>query len=764
MTVVGKNIPRMDGVPKVTGKALYVDDISLPGMWFGAVVRSTIPHGRVKKVVFDPSFDWNQVVVADSKDIPGKNCVAMIQQDVPLIVCDQIKHIGEAVLLIAAPTKALAATAKNFITVSYEEQEPILSVEDSKKAKILIHGDKNIISEYKMSTGDVVLGFKQADEIIECVYTMGHQEHMYIEPNGIIASPASGGGIAIVGSIQCPYYISKAVSILMDIPEEKNSVRQATVGGAFGGKEDYPSILAGYASVLAKKAGRPVKIIYERAEDTEVTTKRHPAFVRHKTGVKKDGTLTAMEIEVEMDAGAYVTLTPVVLSRGFLHSTGAYRCQNIKACAIAYATNTPPNGAFRGFGAPQTIFPVEAHMDRVAKAIKMSPLEFRRKNYFKVGDVTATGQVLRESVAAEKVLEEAARRSDFAKKYATFSKSQHGRTRRGIGMSLFLHGAGFTGSGEAMIKGKAGLRLDPDGRITVLTACTDMGQGAHTVLPQMAADLLGVDLSCIGIETPDTSLVPNSGPTVASRTTMIMGVVLEKCANTLKQKLLPFAAEISGAKTTSISFSGESVVAGKKKIMGVKDLIQIYLEKNGPLTVIDHYELPPHIKWDDKTYKGDAYPAYAWGCDVAEVEVDMDTFEVRVVKMWMAQDIGRAINPKMAEGQIEGGTLQSVGYALMERHELDRGKFRTNKFQTYIIPTMLDAPQMETAIVEDPYSFGPMGAKGLGELPMDGGAPAIINAIANATGIYCVDLPATPERLFELSRHALLFERALRLT
>jgi CO/xanthine dehydrogenase Mo-binding subunit len=749
MVIVGKDVVRLDGEAKVRGTARYVDDIDIPGMWHGAVVRSPIPHGRIKGVSFDPAFDWSSVVVADSKDIPGRNCVAMIKEDVPLLASDVVMHIGEAIILIAAPTREQALVARRHVRVEYEELKPVLTIDDSKSAKVKIFGDDNVISHYTIKKGDAKKGFATADRVVEAVYTMGHQEHMYIETQGMIAEPRVGGGYNVIGSIQCPYYVSKAISIMMDMPESAFAVRQAVVGGAFGGKEDYPSLLAGYCLVLARKAKRPVKIIYDRDEDTEATTKRHPARVRHKTGVAKDGTLVAMEIEVEFDAGAYTTLTPVVLSRGIIHSSGPYRCENFFISGTAYATNTPPNGAFRGFGAPQTCFPVEAHMDLIARELGMSPLDLRKKNMLVEGDITATGQRMDNSIATKEVLAEAAKRSGFEKRREELKKKSTSSVRRGLGMSLFFHGGAFTGSGEEKIKGLAGLRLDPDGKITVLTACTEMGQGAHTVLPQMAADHLGVDIGCIGIETPDTSLVPNSGPTVASRTTMIMGMVLGKCAAKLKEVLFSYAAEKYSAPRDSFSLSGASLMKGGACVAGVADLLKSYLADKGELKVIEHYDLPPGIKWDDDKYCGDAYPTFSWACDVAEVEVDMDTFEVVVKKMWLVQDIGKAINPRLAEGQIEGGTLQALGYGTMERHETKGGRFMTNRFQTYIIPTFADAPEMETHIVERPYKYGPMGAKGLGEMPMDGGAPAIINAIADATGMFIRDLPATPEKLLE---------------
>lgn len=750
MPYVGKNVPRLDAVDKVTGKALYVDDIELPDMWHGAVVRTRVPHGRVKGYELDPSFDWKKVVLADASDIPGKNCVAMIEEDLPLIVTDVTKHVGEAVVLVAAPSRELACEAREGVRVLCEELEPVLSVEESKAARVKLYGDDNVMARCEIVKGSVDAAFEGAPIVVEGAYAMGHQEQMYIEPQGVIAIMGDDGMLSITGSLQCPFYVSKALSILMGMPEKDISVKQSTVGGAFGGKEDYPSVLAGYASVLAKKCGRPVKMVYDRPEDTRVTTKRHPATVHHRTAVGEDGRLLAMDILYELDAGAYVTLTPVVLSRGLIHSPGPYKCQNVRARAAAYATNTTPNGAFRGFGAPQAFFPLEVHIDRIAEAAGLSPLEFRRINRIGDGDETATGQILSGSVGSEEVMDEAAKRSGFEKLHRKYAKvSPKERVRRGVGMSFFMHGAGFTGSGEADLKGEAALRIDPDGRICILTACTDMGQGAHTVLPQMAADSLGVDLSCIALATPDTAVVPNSGPTVASRTTMIMGIVLGKCAEKMKAKLFEFASGKYGADKGRLRFDGRSLKEDGSEISSVEDLVKAYLSERGPLTIADHYELPPDIRWDEKAFRGDAYPTYSWACDVAEIEVDMDTFEVRVVKMWLVQDIGRAINPKLAEGQIEGGTLQALGYATMERHVADKGRFLTDRFQTYIIPTSMDAPRMETVIVEKAYEHGPMGAKGLGELPMDGGAPAIANAIYNATGLRVCELPITPEKLYE---------------
>ncbi len=719
MGVVGQNVIRLDGQDKVTGRAQYVDDITMPDMWQGVAVRSTIPSGKVLSINFNPSFNWKKVVIADRHDIPGRNVVTMIEEDLPLLVHDEIRHIGEAIILIAAPTKQIAEEARRHVEIKYEEWEPVLTIEDSKAKKRIIHGKDNVISHYKISKGDIAKGFGEADLIVEGTYRTGAQEHSYIEPQGMIAVPREDGGVDFVGSLQCPFYILKALERLLGISASKLSVKQATIGGAFGGKEDYPSVLAGYASVLALKAKRPVKMVYAREEDMIVTTKRHPSVVRHKTGVKKNGTLVAQEIEIEFDGGAYTTLTPVVLSRGFLHSFGPYFCPHVKIEGTAYATNTPPNGAFRGFGAPQTLFAVEAQMDKIAEALNMSPYEIRKRNCLKIGDEMPTGQILKESAGGMECLERAAEMSDFENKW---------KEKKGVGMSFFLHGGGFTGSGEVKLKSKAGIRLEKDATLTVLTGCTDMGQGAHTVLPQIVADAVGVPLKMVGIETPDTSKVPDSGPTVASRTTMVIGKVLCVCAEELKKRL----SEVAGGNHRDF-----------------ESLAKAFLKKRGPLTIIEAYEPAPGIHWDDSTYHGDAYAAYSWGCDVAEVEVDMDTFEVKVERVYMVQDVGRAVNPQMCVGQIEGGTLQAVGWALTEEQRYDRGRLLNNRMQTYIIPTTLDTPEFETVIIEHPFSHGPMGAKGLGELPLDGGAPAIVNAIANATGLRIAEIPVTPEKLYE---------------
>ena len=465
-------------------------------------------------------------------------------------------------------------------------------------------------------------------------------------------------------------------------------------------------------------------MIYDRHEDISATTKRHPAVVRYRSGVSETGELIAQEIEVIMDGGAYCTLTPVVLSRGVLHSGGPYRCPNVRVTGRAMATNTPPNGAFRGFGAPQTEFAAEMQINRLAEALDASPLDLRRRWVYRQGDTTPTGQVLRESVAGIEVLEAAAAASAFDRTHAQTRAMREGRTdgarvATGIGLALAWHGAGFTGSGEVRLASVASLELTEDGRIRILTASTEMGQGTKTIFPQIVAATLGVEVGEVEIAPQDTSIVPDSGPTVASRTAMVVGGLLIRAAEKMRRQV---------EEATGRSFA------------------ESYGEA-APMRIDERFVPYPGEPFDDKTYRGDAYPAFGWAACVVKVDVDLDTGEVAVRDCVAADDMGRVIHPVLAEGQVEGGTLQAIGYATIEEMKLVDGRYLNDRLATYLIPTSLDAPRIRSILVEAPFSGAPHGAKGIGELPMDVGAPAVVAAIHDATGVWIHDLPATPERI-----------------
>ena len=751
---VGQNVLRKEAYEKLTGAAHYVDDLKLDGMLFGKTIRSTIARGRIKIIEFAPTYDWSQIVVADYRDIPGDNYVALIEKDQPLLVESEVHHYDEPILLIAAATRSALEAAAHHIHINYEELPPVLTIEESLDGSEVIYGSDNIFKRFLIGRGDIDEGFAAADRIVEGEYRVQHQEQLYIEPQGMIAIPGNGQ-MTVMGSMQCPYYVHKAVKQLFNLDDEQAIVVQTTTGGGFGGKEEYPSMIAAHAALLALKAKRPVKIIYDRAEDIAATTKRHPGIIRHRTGVTRDGRLTASEIDLVLDGGAYVTLTPVVLSRGAIHALGPYRCDNVRISARAVATNTPPNGAFRGFGAPQVAFAYEMQMEKIAAELGIDPLEVRRINMVREGDITSTGQRLTTSVGSDDVLNAAVERSNYLERKqaidAENARGSHHDKRRGIGLSFFFHGAGFTGSGEARMKAQAGVEVTAEGQARVLSGSTEIGQGTRTIFCQIVADELGVGFDQVDVEDPDTSRVPDSGPTVASRTTMVVGRVVQLAAREIKEKLINFVAERFGAPEAEL-IDGRFLANGKD-LAAFGEIAREYLAQRGQLRAFARYASPPDIQWDDETYSGDAYPCYSWGAEVAEVEVDMDTFEVTCTKITTAQDIGRAIHPVLAAGQIEGGTLQAVGYGLLEELVWDSGRIVNNRLTNYIIPTSLDAPEMETVIVEKEYLHGPFGAKGVGELPMDGGAPAIAAAVFNATGAFVSEIPITPERLQRRMEH-----------
>jgi CO/xanthine dehydrogenase Mo-binding subunit len=701
MVSVGTNVLRKDGLDKVAGRARYVDDLSFPQMLYGRTVRSTIARGRVRDVRVT---NIPGLTVVTHQDIPGDNIVELIELDQPCLVEREVRHVAEPIVLLAHPDREALLGVQ--VDIDYEVGAAVLAIEEASEVQ----------DELSIEKGDVAHGFAQADLIIEGEYRTGHQEQLYIETNGVVAVPENGG-IVVYGSIQCPYYVHRALMRLLGLPAGKVRVVQAETGGGFGGKEEYPNMICGHAALLALKAQRPVKIIYDRVEDMIATTKRHPFIIKHKTGAQRDGTLTAQEIEILVDGGAYVTLTPVVLSRGAIHASGPYRCDNVRIHGRAFTTNTPPNGAFRGFGAPQTLFAVEVHMDRVATALGMDPVSLRLRNALRPGDTTATGSVMKQDCSAVAVLEEAVRRSDFVNKWKTY-KSARNAKRRGIGLSLYYHGSGFTGGGEVKLASRASLALDGRG-VNVLVASTEIGQGTRTIHAQIVADALGISIDQVHTALPDTSAVPDSGPTVASRTCMVVGGLLHKCAVDLKQKL------------------GDSSPAE-------------YFAQHGPLTITQQYEPPPGLVWDDATYRGDAYGAFAWACDVAEVEIDMTTYEVRPLHITVVHEIGKAIHPVLLAGQIEGGTAQGIGYALLENVVMQDGAMANASLTNYIVPTTLDTPPMDVHVLEVPYAHGPFGAKGVGELPIDGPAPALVNAIRYA-GFDVTSIPVLPETLAMLS-------------
>jgi CO/xanthine dehydrogenase Mo-binding subunit len=731
--IVGKSVPRKEGRDKVTGKSQYVDDMVLPNMLFGATVRSQIPRGRIRNITFAPGIPWDEFVIVSAKDIPGKNCISLIGDDQPCLATEFVNHPEEPILLLAHPDRHLLPQAVKAVSIAYDPLPGLFSIEESERQSQIVWGEDNIFKTYLIEKGDVDGVWGKADYVVEGEYSTGAQEQLYIENNGMIAAFDAAQGITVWGSLQCPYYIHKALMALCDLPADKVRVVQMETGGAFGGKEEYPSMIAAHAALLAIKAGKPVKIIYDRMEDMAATTKRHPSRTRHRTAVSRDGKILGGEIDFTIDGGAYLTLSPVVLSRGAIHAGGPYYWPSVRIRAKAVATNAPPHGAFRGFGAPQSLFAMERHMDRVAKTVGLSPVEIRRRNFLQPGQATTTEQVIREPIDLGKMLDRALEVSDYHSKRQSFAmQNQVGTSRKGIGIASFLHGAGFTGSGERYLSSVVGVEGCADGSVRVLVSSTEFGQGTNTVLSQIAAESLGLPYENVSMAQPDTQEVPNSGPTVASRTAMVVGKLVQSAAQGVAQTLI-------SSNLLREGYSADEFRAACRQ----------YVAAHGQFRCWSRYDPPSDIFWDDERYRGEAYAAFAWAVYVAEVTVDLTTYGVSVDDFVALQEVGKVLHPLLARGQIIGGVAQGIGFSLYEKVVWRDGRMQNGQMTNYIMPTSSDLPSIRVFFEELGNIYGAYGAKGIGELPMDGPAPAIVNAVEDALGVPFNSIPLLPEDIMD---------------
>jgi CO/xanthine dehydrogenase Mo-binding subunit len=744
--IVGASPIRKEGVAKVRGEAQYVDDISLPDMWFGATVRSTVARGRIVSIEFPPHIPWHEFTIVTAADIPGENTIVHLTKDHPCLADGFVNHPEEPILLLAHPDREVLPAAVSAVGITYDELPGVFTIEDSEAgadgeaSKVIWRGhghggSDNTFKRYLMEKGtaeQLDAFFANADFIVEGEYRTGAQEQLYIENNGVIAEYSASDGVKVQGAMQCPYYVVHALELVFDLPAEKCRVIQTETGGAFGGKEDFPSVIGSHAALLAMKSGHPVKICYDRAEDMAGTTKRHPSRTRHRTAVSKDGKLLGGQIDFAIDGGAYSTLSPVVLSRGVIHASGPYHWPALRVTGKAMATNVPPHGAFRGFGAPQSIFAIERHMEKIAKVVGLTPEELRRRNLLETGGYTATGQHITDPIDLQALLTRALHEAGYHEKRRRFdTENPNSRIKRGIGFATFMHGAGFTGSGERRLNSLVEIELTPEGRPRILVSSTEFGQGTNTILCQVAAQVLRIPYEDVEIAQPDTGRVPNSGPTVASRTAMIVGKLVERASQQL-------CAALVSSGYLDADYAPEAF----------RPAALAYLAEHGSLVGRARYEAPGDIFWDDEKYKGEAYPTYAWAVYVAEVAVDTVTYSATVTEFHALQEVGKVLHPVLAAGQIEGGVAQGIGYALYEKCVWQNGRMANNQMTNYIMPTSADLPPIRVSFEEIPTIHGAFGAKGIGELPMDGPAPAILNAIEHATGIVFNEIPLLPEDIF----------------
>ncbi len=731
---LGTSVPRREGAAKLCGEARFVDDLPRQNVWLGGTVRADVPHARLLAIRFDPCFDWSRVVVVTAADIPGENVVPVVLRDQPSLAESFVRYHGEPVALIAAADEETLQQALDRVDVDLSPLEPVFDIDEALAAKVPLFGPENVFRTITIRKGDAGETLQTADVVVEEVYETGAQEHVYLEPQGMQAEPTASG-ITVCGSMQCPYYIVEGVALLLGLAQEQVRVIACMTGGGFGGKEDFPTLIAGHAALLAWKARRPVRMIYDRVEDLRYTSKRHPARIRHRSGWSRAGRLLAMQIEIELDGGAYSTLSPLVLQRAAVHAAGPYQCDQIEINARAVATNHPPRGAFRGFGAPQVHFALETHMGSCAARLGLDPVELRRRNVIGPRGTLATGQNVGEDVAAAEVFERALVESGFLARRAAYDDSNRRALsaagperfkRRGIGLSLFMHGTGMNGDGEGLVRSEVLLRGNADGTVSAVTCQVEIGQGTQTILAQLAADGLGIPVEWVVAEKPDTAMARDSGPTVASRTAAIVGGLLISAGRQFREEV----ERRSGlCKADPDAF--RSAIAR--------------LATEGPLESRAYYSRPPDMQWDEATHRGDGYLAYTWSCCVVALEVDTLTGEVKVLDVTAVQDVGKVVHPLFAAGQVEGGVAQALGWALMEETVWADGLLRNATMTDYVIPTACDVPPIRAVFLEHPHPRLPHGAKGLGELPAEGPAPAVANALRQALGIHFNRIPITPE-------------------
>lgn len=698
---ISQSVVKSDHKIKVSGSARYIADIKFENCLYAKTFRSEKAMAKIKNIHVPILKDGYYVV--QGKDVPGLNKVKIIQNDMPIFADEEVNYIGEPILLVLGSDLEEINKIINNIKVEYEEEQPVFDMKLS----------SDIFAEYNYERGNIDRVFQKTNNIFEEEFTTGYQEHAYLETQGVVGV-FEENKVSVYGTMQCPYYVKNAVIQALGCRDDGVRIVQTTTGGGFGGKEDYPSLLGCQVAVACKKVKRPVRIILSRVEDIAYTTKRHPAFIKYKTALDKNNNLIGIDIDIILDGGAYSSLSSVVLQRALICATGVYKVPNLRVHGKVVKTNSVPNGAFRGFGGPQSIFAIETHMNHIAKKIGLEPLELKKKSFVKKGDETSTGGRFYYDIKLDEMLQKAEDMCDFTKKYKE-NEIQNNKNnefiKKGIGMSIFLHGCGFTGSGERdFIKAVVKILKHEDDKVEILVANTDMGQGLQTTLRKIVAKILDIDYSEIIYKNPDTDRVPDSGPTAASRSVMVVGKLLESAALTLKKQW----------------------ISGKKQL------------------VLEKYKHPNLIPWDEKKFSGDAYPSYSWGINVLEVEINTLTGFADIKGIYTVFEVGNEIDTTIMEGQVHGGVIQGLGYGSCEKMECSNGAFRQNSITDYIIPTSKDVVNIKNVFVHNPCDLGPFGAKGAGELTFVGTAPAYADAIENALGIKVNKIPATPEYIMEV--------------
>jgi len=773
---VGKPLRRVDALGKAVGATVYAADFSMPNMLYAKVFRSTVPSARITRLDITKAQALNGVVCiltnADAPnaklntDMPGQTGKkARAGSDAPVLAKDIVRYVGEPIALVAAETAGLAERALTLIEIEYEELPGVFCPEEALKpgAPILFEPD-NAVARWRIRKGDLEAGMAQADVIVENTFKMPFLEHCYLEPDGGVAWIDEQGVINIRVCTQVIEHF-RSIARALDVPQNRIRIRGTMVGGGFGSKEDITVEI--FLALLARATGRPVKLVYTREEVFASTAKRHPFTITHRTGVKRDGRITAAQVTMVADSGAYPYLSPYVLLYATGMAVGPYKIDNVHVDSVAAATNQTFTSAFRGFGGPQAAVAYEQQMDEIAKALDMDPLTVRKLNYMTTGDSTGTGQVINSATWSEECLTRAIA--------ALGERTPDTPTRKiGRGFSSTFQSYGritwFHDTSRAWVG------IEMDGTVVIRCGVPDIGAGQSSSLCQIVAEILGVPLEQVTIYATDSAVTPLAGTSTATRQLYMSGNAVTMAANEVRKTLVGRAASEFGVSEQDIdlaegrAFVIETGVLGNEntqatdsdpfqavadlssasvRSMSLRDLVAKCAAEGLALAHLSQFNAPFTNGIDPDTGQGDIWPDFTFGAQAVEVAVDLETGQVELLKSAACHDVGRAINPAAVHGQIAGGSHQGLGYALMEEFVLDEGRIKTPSLAEYLVPTVLDFPSTEVIILESGTGVGPFGAKGIGEPALTPAAPAVANAVADALGVRIPDLPFTPKRVLE---------------
>jgi CO/xanthine dehydrogenase Mo-binding subunit len=724
-----------------------VADLALPGMLHAALAVSPVPSARVARLELAAARALDGVeAVLTAGDIPGKNQVGVVFPDQPLLVEDRVRMVGDRLALVAARTPEAAWRAARLVQPLLEAlpgvHDPVAALKPGAPS---VHEGGNLVRTFRVVRGDLARASARAHVVVEAEYHIGGQEHAYLEPQGCLAIPEGRERITIITSCQCPFYVQQAVARVLGIPLAAVRVEQAPTGGGFGGKEDYASEPAACAAVLAFATGKPVRLVLPRELDMQASTKRHAVVVRHRWGADRDGRLRFAEVDTAMDAGAYIGLSTVVAERANVSSIGPYHVSAVRVATHVAYTNNLFGGAFRGFGAPQVTWAAEATMDKLARQLGMDPLELRRRNVLDDRRRrTSTGQLLPRPVLARECLDRAATLAGWDEFHAR-PRAGSAAAREGMGIGLVLYGCNLHHGGQRLDRSSAVVILQADGSVVVRVGLTEMGQGNLAAAQTIAAQALGVDPEVVQVWQPDTTTVGDSGPTVASRGAHMSGLAILDAVRRLRTRLDPVAAELLGCRAGEVELAGGlAFVRGEPERTVPVARVAAEMAARRIEGIATGWHRTKARRFDPETGTGAPYEFYAMACHIARVKVDADLGLVRVEEVSAAQDVGRVIHRDALEGQIQGGIVQGMGWAISEELKLDRGRLANPSFTDYTIPTAADAPKVKITVVESEGATGPFGAKGVGEPSLIPTPAAVRNAVCDALGVEIDRLPLTP--------------------